>query len=72
MYPQVGEALLPSRGPNEPIPIASMGPSPSKKATARPIVSAGVVVGIVALARTSSGPVPIAHYHFDPPASMPP
>ena len=36
------------------------------------IVSAGVVVGKVAVARRSSGPVPIAHSHFDPPASMPP
>jgi hypothetical protein len=59
-------------GPNEPIPIASTGPSRSKKATARPIVSAGVVVWIVSAARTSSGPLPTAHCHFDPPVSIPP
>ena len=45
MWPQVGEARLRSTGPNEPIPIASTGPSRSKKATARSIVSSGVVVG---------------------------
>ena len=58
MCPQVGEAGFRSTGPNEPIPIASTGPSRSKKATARPIVSSGVVVGIVAVARRASGPVP--------------
>jgi hypothetical protein len=61
-----------SIGPNEPIPIASTGPSRSKKVTARPIVSSGVVVSIVSAARRSSGPLPIAHPHFDPPVSIPP
>jgi hypothetical protein len=61
-----------STGPNEPIPIASTGPSRSKKATASPIVSAGVVVAMVESARRPSGPVPTAHSHLEPPASMPP
>ena len=33
---------------------------------------AGVVVGTVSVARRSSGPVPTAHSHFEPPASIPP
>jgi hypothetical protein len=61
-----------STGPDEPIPIASTGPSRSKKATASAIVSAGLVVGIVEPARRSSGAVPTAHSHLEPPASMPP
>src|SRR5437773_770523 len=36
------------------------------------MVSSGVVVGNVTSARTSSGPVPTAHTHLVPPASMPP
>ena len=44
-------------GPNEPIPIASTGPSRSKNAITGSIVSSGVVVGIVSVARRSSGPV---------------
>ena len=32
----------------------------------------GLDVGIVETARRSSGPVPTAHSHFEPPASMPP
>ena len=70
--PQVGEPSRRSTGPNDPIPIAATGPSLSKNATARPIVSAGVVVGKVPVARRSSGDVPIAHTHFVPPPSMPP
>ena len=61
-----------STGPNEPIPTASSGPSRSKNATAPAIVSAGLVVGTVEAAWTSSGPVPTAHSHLEPPASMPP
>jgi len=72
MWPHVGEATFWSTGPNEPIPIASTGPSRSKKATGRSIVSFGVVVAIVSVARRSSGPFPTAHSHFDPPVSMPP
>src|SRR5207244_4682409 len=61
-----------STGPKEPIPIASTGPARSKKATAWPIVSAGIVVGIDSVARRSAGDVPIAHSHLEPPVSMPP
>ena len=72
MWPQVGDETFPSSGPNEPIPIASTGPSRSKKATTRSIVSAGAVVGTVSVARRSSGPEPTAHCHFEPPVSIPP
>jgi hypothetical protein len=72
MWPHVGDDSFWSIGPNEPIPIASTGPSRSKNATALPIVYAGVVVWIVSAARRLSGPVPTAHSHFDPPVSMPP
>src|SRR5579862_1538479 len=72
MRPHVGEAGSRSSGPKEPTPSAPTGPSRSKKATARPIVSSGLVVGIVATARMSSGPVPTAHSHFEPPLSTPP
>ena len=72
MWPQVGDETLPSSGPNEPIPIASTGPSRSKNATTRSIVSSGVVVGNVSVARRSSGPTPTAHSHFEPPVSIPP
>jgi len=70
--PQVGEPSRRSTGPNEPTPSASTGPSRSKNAVARAIVSSGVVVGKVSLARRSSGPVPTAHCHFVPPVSIPP
>jgi hypothetical protein len=63
---------LRSTGPNEPIPIASTGPARTKKAIARPIVSSGVVVGKVSTARKSSGPLPTAHVHLEPPVSIPP
>jgi hypothetical protein len=64
IWPQVGDDGFRSRGPNEPIPIASTGPSRSKKATTRPIVSSGIVVGIVPVARTSLGPVPTRAFPF--------
>jgi hypothetical protein len=54
------------------MPIASTGPAREKKSTARPIVSFGVVVGIVVTAQSSSGPIAIAHSHFEPPLSIPP
>jgi hypothetical protein len=59
-------------GPNEPIPRASTRSFRAKKATARPIVSSGAVVGIVSAARMSFGPVPTAHSHLEPPVSIPP
>ena len=71
-WPQVGEDGLRSTGPKQPIPTASTGPLRSKNATARPIVSVGVVVEMVSVARRSVGPVPIPHSHFEPPASIPP
>jgi hypothetical protein len=61
MHPQVIESMRVSTGPKEPMPIASTGPAREKKSTARPIVSFGVVVGIVVTAQRSSGPIPIAH-----------
>jgi hypothetical protein len=61
-----------SIGPNEPIPIDFTLSPRSKNAMARSIVSCGVVVRIVSVARRSSGPVPIAHSHLDPPVSIPP
>jgi hypothetical protein len=65
--------------PPEPTPadlLADIGMSPARLRVvvmfARLIVSAGVVVGIVAVARRFSGPVPIAHSHLEPPLSIPP
>jgi len=72
MCPHVADVRLGSTGPNEPIPIAPTGPSRSKNSTTLPIVSSGVVVGMVAVAVSASGPVPIAHSHLEPPVSMPP
>ena len=72
MWPQVGDSGFRSIGPNEPMPIAASGLAASRNATARPIVSDGVVVGIVSSARMSSGPVPTAHSHVEPPVSIPP
>jgi hypothetical protein len=70
--PQVGDPGRRSTGPKEPIPTARTGPSRSKRAIVRPIVSNGVVVGIVSVAASSPGPVPTAHSYFVPPASIPP
>jgi hypothetical protein len=70
--PQVGDPGRRSTGPKEPIPTARTGPSRSKRAIVRPIVSNGVVVGIVSVAASSPGPVPTANSHFVPPASIPP
>src|SRR5512132_2560744 len=72
MCPQVAELRFWSIGPKDPMPIAATGPSRSKNAIARPIVSSGVDVGIVSVARRSSGPLPTAHSHFEPPVSIPP
>ena len=72
MRPQAGEVGSMSIGPNEPTPIAASVPLPAKNSAARPIVSSGSVVGKVTRSWTSSGPVPVAHTHFVPPASTPP
>ncbi len=72
MLPQVGDDRRTSIGPNEPTPTAASPSARVKKPAARPIVSAGVVVGNVTVSRRLPGPSPIAHTHFVPPASMPP
>src|SRR3954462_14948518 len=69
MWPHVGEPGRRSTGPKEPMPTASSGPAAARKATVAVIVSAGVVVGIVVVSSTSSGPLPTAHTHLVPPAS---
>ena len=44
----------------------------AKNAAARPMVSSGVVVGIVTASPRPPAPSPIAQIHFVPPASIPP
>jgi hypothetical protein len=51
--------------------MAFAGSRAAKNSTTRAIVSWGVVVGTSVIS-TSSGPVPVAHLNFDPPASIPP
>src|SRR5580698_8556255 len=58
-------------GPKDAIPMAFTGSRDAKNSTKRAMVSRGVVVGISVIS-ASSGPVPVAHLNFDPPASIPP
>jgi hypothetical protein len=76
MKPNVGDDGARSTGPNDPMPIPASGPrrvcASRKKAMAWPMVSAGLVVGSRASARTSSGPVPTTQTNLVPPPSTPP
>ncbi len=72
MEPKLDRSDRSSNGPKEATPSASIAGWLRKNSMTRPSVSVGKVVSILVSETRSSGPVPTAHSHFVPPASIDP